>query len=585
MCSIVDTYRPLSCGKVDILLALLYQLYLMRITFLFLFIGVQLSGQNLFDDLVLYYSFDNGQAIDGSGNGLDGTLLGPVAGSDRKGAANQALSFVSGETIEISNSPSLQIQYPISFATWVKFDTNDFEDWSIIRVDFQKDNYSGWYVNRFGNGRFGFAAGGNLGGAGSFNSRSLFSLEEFQITNAWTHFALVVEGPSQGKMYVNGCEIPVSAGGSGVSDIVYTDNPTFIGRNDNNGSLADPVEPDRFFDGSLDEMYIWNRLITEEEIQFLYDDFYTPDISIADQSNCDDLTLSVSDSLANVRWSNGDQGTTATFTASGVYSVIAEYDCFEVTDTFELSSDPPSVVIDSTVDVCAGLAALSFEGLFDIVEWSTGETSPSIIVDENGDYGVTVVNSCGNAIDEVSILSLGDGSPSISGTSSYVFVGADTTVQASILTDADVISWSPTQGLSCTNCPDPIIRADSTITYTVTASNENGCETVYQVDLLQQRSLRPDLTIANVFHPSSLNPFNRRFFFPVDYVGTYDMQIYDRWGNVLYNATALAAGDPNQGWDGQWRGSPAAAGVYVYRIDLHFDEEVLQYTGTVTLLR
>lgn len=36
-------------------------------------------------------------------------------------------------------------------------------------------------------------------------------------------------------------------------------------------------------------------------------------------------------------------------------------------------------------------------------------------------------------------------------------------------------SWSPTSGLSCTNCPNPVASPNTTTTYTVTGTNANGC--------------------------------------------------------------------------------------------------------------
>lgn len=44
-------------------------------------------------------------------------------------------------------------------------------------------------------------------------------------------------------------------------------------------------------------------------------------------------------------------------------------------------------------------------------------------------------------------------------------------VQLAASTSSDSIKWSPSTGLSCANCINPVISTDSTITYTVTASN------------------------------------------------------------------------------------------------------------------
>ncbi len=47
-------------------------------------------------------------------------------------------------------------------------------------------------------------------------------------------------------------------------------------------------------------------------------------------------------------------------------------------------------------------------------------------------------------------------------------------VQLQVLSDAENLEWSPTSGLSCTDCPDPIVTPFATTQYTVTGDTE-GC--------------------------------------------------------------------------------------------------------------
>lgn len=88
---------------------------------------------------------------------------------------------------------------------------------------------------------------------------------------------------------------------------------------------------DRFLDGRLDEFYFWNRAITESEVQRLYDDFYTPAVRIMDTQSCEEVSVSVTDSLTDVVWSTVDIGSTLSVDESGTY------DCYEVRDTFAAS--------------------------------------------------------------------------------------------------------------------------------------------------------------------------------------------------------------------------------------------------------
>ena len=62
---------------------------------------------------------------------------------------------------------------------------------------------------------------------------------------------------------------------------------------------------------------------------------------------------------------------------------------------------------------------------------------------------------------------------------------------------------------------------------------------------------------------------------------TYYMEVYNRWGEKMYETSDLA-----KGWDGNFLGKPAQQGVYVYRIIVTSqDDKEFEFDGTFTLLR
>jgi gliding motility-associated-like protein len=65
-------------------------------------------------------------------------------------------------------------------------------------------------------------------------------------------------------------------------------------------------------------------------------------------------------------------------------------------------------------------------------------------------------------------------------------------------------------------------------------------------------------------------------------VEEFHMQIYDRWGNLIFESR-----DVNQGWDGYDKnGRLLPAGVYVYKITLRLsDSQRTTQVGDVTLIR
>jgi len=89
-----------------------------------------------------------------------------------------------------------------------------------------------------------------------------------------------------------------------------------------------------------------------------------------------------------------------------------------------------------------------------------------------------------------------------------------------------------------------------------------------------------ECTVEAVF-PSAFSPnedgLNDRFaLLNAQDLETFDLQIYNRWGNLVY-----ATANPSDGWDGTYKGEPQAVGVYVYFCS--FGE--IELMGNVTLLR
>ena len=94
----------------------------------------------------------------------------------------------------------------------------------------------------------------------------------------------------------------------------------------------------------------------------------------------------------------------------------------------------------------------------------------------------------------------------------------------------------------------------------------------------------PDIIIfvPDAFTPDNAGPNENNTFRP--YVinnKTYEMLIFNRWGEKMYETTDLT-----KGWDGNYKGQPAQDGVYVYKmIVTSLEDKVFQYNGTFTLIR
>lgn len=119
----------------------------------------------------------------------------------------------------------------------------------------------------------------------------------------------------------------------------------------------------------------------------------------------DSITLSASNNFSGYSWNPGGQNSSSiVVTQSGNYSVTVtdpNNGCTAISNSVEViinNSIPPTIVASGPVEFCAGESvSLSVQpGPYNSYLWSSGSTTPSIVVTQTGDYSVTVLdaNNC-----------------------------------------------------------------------------------------------------------------------------------------------------------------------------------------------
>ena len=64
------------------------------------------------------------------------------------------------------------------------------------------------------------------------------------------------------------------------------------------------------------------------------------------------------------------------------------------------------------------------------------------------------------------------------------------------------------------------------------------------------------------------------------------MRIFSRWGEKVFEKSAINVDDRSAGWDGIYKGAPAPIGTYVYFAELVCDTgEVFPVKGSLVLIR
>jgi len=94
-----------------------------------------------------------------------------------------------------------------------------------------------------------------------------------------------------------------------------------------------------------------------------------------------------------------------------------------------------------------------------------------------------------------------------------------------------------------------------------------------------EREIR--LQLPNALRPEGENPEFKPLILFENAIQSYQMQIFDRWGKLLFETN-----DPKEGWRGQSSDQQLPAGVYVYRISIEQQQgSPIVRKGTVTLIR
>ena len=105
--------------------------------------------------------------------------------------------------------------------------------------------------------------------------------------------------------------------------------------------------------------------------------------------------------------------------------------------------------------------------------------------------------------------------------------------------------------------------------------------------------------VPNALYPDDIDPMVSQFLPTGLGLATYNLQIYDTWGNLLWENSELVDGRPVTGWRGKdMKGNDLPFDVYTWKIEAKFlngkrwlgmvdkkGKKRPQPSGTITLIR
>lgn len=559
---------------------------------------ISFSQINLGQGLVLHLPFD-GNANDASGNNNNGALTNISFAPDASGNANGAAYFNGlNSIISIPHSASLaSSNKALSISIKVYSEDANNSQFILKRGMNQgngndlKDIYHINFSALSGQTFLFFAV--RKPEACSTLIQYVDVVSNFSNTEQgkWICVTAVYDGKTI-KMYKDGMLRSTEPAPAEILDC--GEHPLFIGAPDPNYYTS--------YKGRLDELRIYNRVLTADEISFL---------SVGCTLKCPPpvtpVVSLITDSSARVSWGGTSLNTgfdlqkrdstnpnwatelsnqyvtdrQLTGLKSGIpYQVRIRARCGAdssewVTVDFRTTSPPtPDITIVARPDECFP-ARYSFTATIrnvgvKMIRWEFGDGGTASTLDaiynyaRTGTYGVRLIvtDSSGNVwsdnlplvIDKLQLRFASAGNDVVSCTVEKIRLAASGGIS---------YSWFPCTGLSACNSPDPVVEARTNATFVVSVTNTAGC-TDRDTVVVKTISTTDQLFIPNAFTPNG-DGFND-LFRPLANamgIGEAEWSVYDRFGQKIFQSTSI-----NEGWDGKHKNKDQPSGSYVYKIIL-----------------
>jgi gliding motility-associated-like protein len=147
------------------------------------------------------------------------------------------------------------------------------------------------------------------------------------------------------------------------------------------------------------------------------------------------------------------------------------------------------------------------------------------------------------------------------------------------------ITWSGLINPFCPTCLTQPVAPIITTAYSISVSNSHGCSDQDSLLVIIEKNV--DIYIPNVFSPNG-DGINDRLLISAasDVEEIESMEIFDRWGNLVFAAKNFLSDDPTNSWDGKMRGTEMNPGVYAYKMMARFKDGRFEFrNGDITLIR
>ncbi len=249
-------------------------------------------------------------------------------------------------------------------------------------------------------------------------------------------------------------------------------------------------------------------------------------------------------------------------------------------------------IIELQPEICGNDGKVEIEAYDGIDEysyqWNDG-FSDAIRSDLSaGDYSLTISDAMGCEIEEhITIDKSGDSLYATiqirdyDATINYGFLNVETNAVS------PVFSWNTPLGLSCVDCPQPLVEGGHILSYEVTVTDNRGCSISSSFEMpTENKTPTKNIYIPNAFTPNDdgYNDYFTAYGYNDDSI-IKNIKIFDNKGHLIFDRDDLVLSDEENGWHGRdLNNNIVPTGVYLYVVAIQFKDELKTFKGDITKL-
>lgn len=219
-------------------------------------------------------------------------------------------------------------------------------------------------------------------------------------------------------------------------------------------------------------------------------------------------------------------------------------------------------------------------------QWDAGDQTPWFTVYQPGTYHVKLLDGCKPAHIFWSVtpgagVEIGSAGPFL------IHQGESVSLAPSVTNQGDSLQWlwsDPLQHtLSCLTCPAPFAMPLETAVYGLKVANEHCFDTAFFLVTVDEA--------RRIYAPTAFSPNgdgeNDTFYLQSPDDGQIMvLNIYDRWGNLVFSTDHGSLRGIDASWDGKFLDTPVSPGVYWWMANITFIDGAQHiFSGDVTVVR